>query len=83
MKLPIPNKPNRSPDLVIEDNISSFWWEERVFAADNECWHFNPDSMTYYDRNRWISFNRGFKEKYGHKFKESYANWLLEKELKV
>jgi hypothetical protein len=81
MKLSSPSKPNRPPDLVIGDNISCFWWEERVNCCDGLFTYFNPDTMTYCDGDKWVVFNRGFIEKHGYTFKESYTSWLLEKEL--
>ncbi len=72
-------RPNREPDLVI--GVSSFWWEEEVSGCDGFYYHFNPEDWTILYFSNWLSFNGDFMRAHGDKCRESYAKWLLEKEL--
>ncbi len=73
-------EPNREPDFKV--GHACFWWEEKINGCDGYYFYINPEEGTYFSRGNWRNFSSDFMREHGNEYRASYAQWLLEKELK-
>jgi hypothetical protein len=72
-------RPNREPDFKVGN--SCFWWEERILGDAGTCYFIIPEEYVFLYAGRWRHFNHIFLKEFGREYRDSYATWLLEKEL--
>lgn len=81
--------PKRPPDLFIEEDGGSiqWWWEEKLQSNCGTYFRLNPENWTFQSRDgsygsSWLEYqSTSWWSKYEREIKDSYAKWVMEKEL--